>query len=62
MAALGQMAAGLAHELNNPAAAARRSAGELADALDSIQATLKAFTESGVERETPRGSRRCRAR
>ena len=50
MAALGQMAAGLAHELNNPAAAARRSAGELADALDSIQATLKAFTESGVER------------
>lgn len=51
MAALGQMAAGLAHELNNPAAAARRSAGELADALDSIHATLRAFTASGVERE-----------
>jgi len=51
MAALGQMAAGLAHELNNPAAAARRSAAELADALDAIQATLRSFVESGVERE-----------
>jgi signal transduction histidine kinase len=51
MAALGQMSAGLAHELNNPAAAARRSAQELADALDAIQATLRAFVESGVERE-----------
>ena len=51
MAALGQMAAGLAHELNNPAAAARRSAEELADALDAIQATLRAFVESGVERD-----------
>jgi signal transduction histidine kinase len=50
MAALGQMAAGLAHEMNNPAAAARRSAGELADAMDAIHATLKSFTESGVER------------
>jgi signal transduction histidine kinase len=29
LASLGQMAAGLAHEINNPAAAARRGAGEL---------------------------------
>lgn len=34
MAALGTMAAGLAHELNNPAAAARRSATQLSEALD----------------------------
>ena len=33
MAALGTLAAGLAHELNNPAAAIRRSAGQLRDAL-----------------------------
>ncbi|MBV9337769.1 MAG: Crp/Fnr family transcriptional regulator, partial [Solirubrobacterales bacterium] len=38
LAALGTMAAGLAHELNNPAAAARRSAAELADALEVIGA------------------------
>jgi CRP-like cAMP-binding protein len=33
MAALGTLAAGLAHELNNPAAAIRRSAAQLSDAL-----------------------------
>jgi signal transduction histidine kinase len=33
MAALGTMSAGLAHELNNPAAAAQRSASELSKAL-----------------------------
>ena len=50
LAALGTMAAGLAHELNNPAAAARRTVGELADALDTVQATLGTFVEAGVER------------
>jgi signal transduction histidine kinase len=34
MAALGTLAAGLAHELNNPAAAIRRSAAQLRDALN----------------------------
>jgi signal transduction histidine kinase len=51
LAALGTMAAGLAHELNNPAAAARRSATELAEALDVIGATLREFVEAGIERE-----------
>jgi signal transduction histidine kinase len=51
LAALGTMAAGLAHELNNPAAAARSSAGQLAMALDDIGATVRQFTEAGVERE-----------
>jgi signal transduction histidine kinase len=51
LAALGTMAAGLAHELNNPASAARRSAAELATALDVIRSTLRAFVEAGIERE-----------
>lgn len=36
--ALGKLSAGLAHELNNPAAAARRAADELLDALDELRA------------------------
>lgn len=38
MAALGKLSAGLAHELNNPAAAARRAAESLRIALPSLQA------------------------
>jgi hypothetical protein len=38
MAALGKMSAGLAHELNNPAAAVRRSADQLRQSLDEWQA------------------------
>ena len=37
MAALGKLSAGLAHELNNPAAAARRSAQSLREALPALQ-------------------------
>jgi signal transduction histidine kinase len=37
LAGLGRLAAGLAHELNNPAAAAARSADQLRDALDRWQ-------------------------
>jgi signal transduction histidine kinase len=51
LAALGTMAAGLAHELNNPASAAQRSAADLAEALDAIGATLRELSEAGVERE-----------
>jgi signal transduction histidine kinase len=50
LASLGTMAAGLAHELNNPATAARRSAGQLADALEVIGAAVGVFVESGIER------------
>ena len=51
LASLGTMAAGLAHELNNPAAAARRAASQLTEALDAIGSALRAFVEAGIERE-----------
>ena len=50
LTSLGTMAAGLAHELNNPAAAARRAAAELADVLEAVNSALARFVESGVER------------
>ncbi len=50
LAALGTMAAGLAHELNNPAAAARRAASQLVEALDAIGTALETFVAAGVER------------
>ncbi|MFL5855147.1 MAG: ATP-binding protein, partial [Solirubrobacteraceae bacterium] len=50
LASLGTMAAGLAHELNNPAAAAQRAAAQLAEAIVVIGATVGNFVESGVER------------
>ena len=40
LASLGTMAAGLAHELNNPAAAAHRAAAHLREATDKAQALL----------------------
>lgn len=54
MAALGTMSAGLAHELNNPAAAAQRSAAELSKALLKLQILThqiesNAFQENQVE-------------
>jgi signal transduction histidine kinase len=37
LVALGKLSAGLAHELNNPASAARRAAGSLLEALEAIR-------------------------
>ena len=51
LTSLGTMAAGLAHELNNPAAAARRAASDLVDAVEIMNHVLKTFVEAGVERE-----------
>ena len=50
LTSLGTMAAGLAHELNNPAAAARRAASDLVQAMQVISYALRAFVEAGVER------------
>ncbi|UCC74384.1 MAG: PAS domain S-box protein, partial [Gemmatimonadota bacterium] len=48
MAALGKLSAGLAHELNNPAAAAQRASGQLADGLDELQAATAELTRAGI--------------
>jgi signal transduction histidine kinase len=48
---LGTMAAGLAHELNNPAAAARQAAADLAESVDVLASTIGLFVESGIEHE-----------
>jgi signal transduction histidine kinase len=55
LAALGSMAAGLAHELNNPAAAAQRASAEMVEAVDTVSAALGRFVEAGVDR--PRAER-----
>jgi signal transduction histidine kinase len=55
LASLGTMAAGLAHELNNPAAAARRAAAQLTEALDVISSAMAHFIEVGIERSEAAG-------
>lgn len=50
LAALGTMAAGLAHELNNPAAAARRAAADMAEAIETVNGALISLVAAGVER------------
>jgi signal transduction histidine kinase len=55
MAALGTLAAGLAHELNNPAAAIRRSVAQLRDALserERLAAELTTLTSDPHQIET----------
>ena len=44
LAALGKLSAGLAHELNNPSAAARRSAASLRDCLARLRAAARTTT------------------
>ena len=55
MAALGTLAAGLAHELNNPAAAIRRSAAQLRDALaerEKLAAQLHSLATDQYQQES----------
>lgn len=48
LSALGTLSAGLAHELNNPAAAARRSAGELKGRLADLRCLTANLLERGL--------------
>ena len=64
LASLGTLAAGLAHELNNPAAAARSSASRLADALDEwdrAYAAHGALAAPGAGPAAPNGPVRTQA-
>ncbi len=48
MAALGKLSAGLAHELNNPAAAAQRAARGMQDRLDRLEALACSLGQFGL--------------
>jgi signal transduction histidine kinase len=49
MAALGKLSAGLAHELNNPAAAARRASSTLREMLPTLQEQAMALCALGLD-------------
>ena len=52
MAALGKLSAGLAHELNNPAAAAGRAADQLRLGISDLQSTTIALAREGIGQDT----------
>ena len=51
MAALGKLAAGLAHELNNPAAAAGRASNQLLDAVHQLHDATGDLARAGIDRD-----------
>lgn len=51
MAALGRLSAGMAHELNNPAAATLRGSGQLKEAMDSLCRVSFALGQARLEPE-----------
>ena len=53
LSALGKMAAGLAHELNNPAAASLRAVQQLPQALLTLQSLVFQLNELGLEGDEP---------
>ena len=59
MAQLGTLTAGVAHELNNPAAAVQRGAAQLADALADLLDAERALAHPRPRRRSRARSRRC---
>jgi signal transduction histidine kinase len=51
MLSLGKLAAGLAHELNNPVSAIARSAGDLSESLARADESVPSFGELGLSEE-----------
>ena len=51
MAALGKLAAGLAHELNNPAAAASMASRQLLESLGDLQSATIELTRVGIDHQ-----------
>jgi signal transduction histidine kinase len=51
MAQLGTLTAGIAHELNNPAAAVKRGAEQLADAMSELTTTFSMLSKAGLSDE-----------
>jgi PAS domain S-box-containing protein len=51
LAALGKLSAGLAHELNNPAAAAQRSSAQLGQRLKELTRVAIELAQAGVSRQ-----------
>lgn len=51
MAQLGTLTAGVAHELNNPAAAMKRSTAQLADAIQALSKASRQLAEAGITAE-----------
>jgi signal transduction histidine kinase/predicted CoA-binding protein len=51
MAQLGTLTAGIAHELNNPASAARRGSEHLRSNIENLQRTIKQFHQMGFSGE-----------
>ena len=49
MAALGKLSAGLAHELNNPAAASVRAADQLQEVMDDLQLVTVELAKRGID-------------
>jgi signal transduction histidine kinase len=48
MAALGKMAAGLTHELNNPASAASRAASQMSEAMSEVDAAISGLIRQSL--------------
>jgi signal transduction histidine kinase len=61
LAALGSLSAGLAHEINNPAAAAGRAAAELARSIDVLRGGAKRLAEMSPEQLAALGQLACRS-